>query len=233
MFARALANQVASRCGRFFQTNGVEYCAWPLAAALARRIAYVDAPLCICGRTGASWGSNLSLANPGQERIQQFIADVDHDRKHAPLSNFTMSNLWAEGLLTAKKLLAAEFSGYEFDESQYLRAAMRDLVTRKSQGVDVSREIDEVLVHARHSPALVAELSAKSTPRVSTWQAVRSAVGRLGVRAVRQSLGARRTVRRVRRGDVVSGFAVSGSDFRFDGIVGCAEFLGRVVLRTR
>ena len=233
MFSRTLAEQVASRCGRFFQTNGVEYCAWPLAAALAKHIVYLDAPLCICGRTGASWGSNLSLANPGQERIKQFIADVDHERKHAPLNNFTMSNLWAEGLLTAKKLLAAEFAGYEFDEAQYLRAAMRDLTARKAQGVDVTREIDEVLIHARKSAALVEELTSKATPQVTPWRAVRSAVGRLGVGAVLRRLRAYRTVRRVKHGDVMSGFHVDGSDFRFDGIVGCADFLGSVVLRNR
>jgi glycosyl transferase family 2 len=234
LFERSLAELVASRCGRFFQTNGVEYCAWPLAAALARRIVYLDAPLCVLGRTGVSWGTNLGLANPGEQRIEEFIADVDHERKHAPLSNFTISNLWAEGLLTAKKLLAAEFSAYEFDEAEYLRKTMRNLSTRRSQGVDVSREIEEVLVYARKWPALAEELATKATVnRTTPWDALRGQAGKLGAEALVRRLRAYRSARHVRRGDVKTGFRVSGGDFRFYSIVGCAEFLGSIVLRNR
>lgn len=76
-FGRALGDAVAKRCGRFFQTNGVEYCAWPMAAAFAKGIALVDLPLSICGRTSKSWGSNMILGNPGKQRIRQFVQDVE------------------------------------------------------------------------------------------------------------------------------------------------------------
>jgi len=231
-FSQALADLVASRCGRFFQTNGVEYCAWTLAAALAKRIVYIDAPLCICGRTGASWGSNIALANPGQEKIDQFIADVDRQHKYAPLTNFTMCNLWGEGVLTAKKLLPLEFGGYEFDEAEYLRATMRELSTRRSLGVNVTKEIDELSRYVRQGPALAGELASIAEPRKAAWRSVRSVVGRLGGGALRRWVTATQNARKVRRGDVASGFAVHGSDLGFHTIVECAGFLAGVCARA-
>ena len=44
VFKKALANAIADRCGRFFQNNGVELCAWPLAAVHAKSITNNDAP---------------------------------------------------------------------------------------------------------------------------------------------------------------------------------------------
>jgi len=229
VFARALADLVASRCGRFFQTNGVEYCAWTLAAAVARRIVFIDAPLCICGRTGASWGSNLALANPGQERIDAFIADVDRQQKYAPLSNFTMCNLWGEGVLTAGKLLPMELGGYEFDEAQYLRATMRELVQRRALGVNVSREIGELSTYSRKSPALAAELGSMAEARPTLPQLVRSRLGDAGGRALRRWLHQRRGARDVRGEKGRAGFEVRGEQFAFSTIRGCADFLGDVV----
>jgi glycosyltransferase involved in cell wall biosynthesis len=233
VFAAALADLVASRCGRFFQTNGVEYCAWPLSAALARRIVYIDAPLCICGRTGASWGSNLALANPGQDRIEAFIADVERQPKCAPLTNFTMCNLWADGVLTAKKLLPVELGGYEFDEALYLRATMRELSRRRSLGVNVEREMRELSEYVRRWPSLSREMASTAEGRDTLWRPVRSLVAAVGARALRRRVRASRNARKVNRGEVASGFQVSGGDFGFHGIVGCAQFLGGVVGRAR
>jgi glycosyltransferase involved in cell wall biosynthesis len=225
VFGRALAELVAMRCGRFFQTNGVEYCAWTLAAALAKRIVFINAPLCICGRTGASWGSNLALANPGQERIDQFIADVEQEQKHAPLSNFTMSNLWAEGALTAKKLLPFELGAYEFDEAQYLRASMRELSQRQVLGVNVSKELRELSEYVQRWPALAVELGALVPAPETLWRSVRSRLGMLGGHAVRRRFGELQSARKVRAGGAKSGFTVRGEDFEFSTIVGCADFL--------
>jgi len=233
VFAREVAELVAVRCGRFFQTNGVEYCAWTLAAGVAKSIVYIDMPLCICGRTGASWGSNLALANPGQERIEQFIADVDRRHKYAPLTNFTMSNLWGEGVLTAKNLLPTEFAAYEFDEAQYLRASMRELCGRRALGVNVAREITELETYAAQWPSLAGELASLTECRAASAGRVRSVLARLGGRALRSRLAAFRNARKVRRGEVRSGFDVKGDDFGFRGIVGCADFLAAVVARAR
>jgi hypothetical protein len=232
-FERALAEQVASRCGRFFQTNGVEYCAWTLAAALARRIVYVDAPLTICGRTGASWGSNLRLANPGQERIEQFIADVERQPKCAPLTNFTICNLWGDGVLTAKKLLPLELGAYEFDEPQYLRATMRELLSRRALGVDVARELNELAQYARKWPPLAAELASMAARRSTLWRSVRARVAKVGAGPLLRRLRASWSARRVARGGAASGFNVRGEDFGFHGIVGCAQFLDRLAARVR
>ncbi len=233
VFSKALADQVASRCGRFFQTNGVEYYAWPLAAVLAKSIVYIDAPLCICGRTGKSWGSNLRLANPGMERIQEFIADVEQGHKWVPLTNFTICNMWAEGVLTAKKLLPWELGRYEFDEEQYLRETMRELQHRRALGVDVSREMSELSEYVRKYPSLAGELISEKSSRGTSWRWIRSRIADLGLRTLRRRVRAYATMRRLKRGEVGSGFGVSGADFGFSTIGECAEFLERIVAPAR
>ena len=102
VFESALANTIADRNnGRFFQTLGAEYFAWPVAAVLARKIVYIDAPLVVVGRTSKSWGTNMVLMNPGQEKIEQLVSDAQTERRYTPLTNFTFNNLAIEGLLTA------------------------------------------------------------------------------------------------------------------------------------
>ena len=81
------------------------------------------------------------------------------------------------------------------------------------------------------------------TPRhmviADNWEFARShARGRMVLMlsdddALVRRLRAYRSARHVRRGDVKTGFRVSGGDFRFYSIVGCAEFLGSIVLRNR
>ena len=62
VFPKAIADLVASRTGRFFWTNGVEYSAWPITAIFAKRILYIEAPLTVLGRTGKSWGTRRSMS---------------------------------------------------------------------------------------------------------------------------------------------------------------------------
>jgi glycosyltransferase involved in cell wall biosynthesis len=229
-FSRALADRVASRCGRFFQTNGVEYCSWPLAAALAKNIIYIDTPLAICGRTGKSWGSNLRLANPGKERIETIIASFEEPYRCAPLSNFTMSNHWAEGLLTAQKLLPEEFAGYKLDEIAYLRATMRELKRRRALGVDVTRETNELAEYLQKSHAPAQEIvTLEATSAKGVWSSLRTRLGDLGLRSFRLHLRQYQNARKVKQGDVASGFGVAGADFSFYNIGQCAQFLTRVI----
>ncbi len=236
-FSKAIADFVESRTGRFFWTNGVEFSAWPIAAVLAKQIVFIDAPLNILGRTGKSWGSNMALSNPGKERIQAFINDVDHGRKHAPLNNFTTSNLMAEGMLTAKSLFPAEFASFEFDEAQYLRATMEELLRRRSLGVDVAREIADATRYAQAKhPSVVeqlASLQATSAPSAVALlvRRARSAIRNSGIGALRRRLRAYQLVHRLRNGTQCSAFAAFGDDLGFDYILGCAEFLGRHVQR--
>lgn len=233
-FGRALGDAIAKRCGRFFQTNGVEYCAWPMAAAFAKGIALVDLPLSICGRTVKSWGSNLILANPGKQRIQKFIDDVDHARKHVPLTNFTMANLRAEGTLTAKELFPQEFQNYQFDEQQYMVDTWVELRSRKSLGIDVSRELEDLKNHLVKYPQVlkdvVNEEQADARNNKPSWHRVRGWIGDLGLRDLRD----RRTNRlKVRRGDIRTGFTISGYDFGFSNIVECADALERIIAASK
>jgi hypothetical protein len=226
VFARELAERAASRCGRFFQTNGIEFCSWPLAAALAKRIVYIDAPLAICGRTGKSWGSNLHLVNPGQERIDTMIANFEEPYQCAPLTNFTMANHWAEGLLTAQKLLPVELAGYELDEPAYLRRTRRELEARTRLGVDVSREMAELLTYMHKYPALAADAAPRPKGALAP---VRALLGDLGLRELRRELRRRRSAQRVKQGRASSGFGVSGAHFGFSNIAECAGFLNRLI----
>jgi glycosyltransferase involved in cell wall biosynthesis len=233
-FAKTTSDSVASRCGRFFRTNGVEYFAWPLAAVFAKQIIYIDAPLIICGRTAKSWGSNLVLANPGKKSIDKFIADVDHERKCAPLSNFTITNMIAEGVLLAQKLFPRELGKYEFDEAHYLRRTLRELRQRQVLGVDVSMEIDELLRYAAKYPSLTEEFEASSECAVKRTLKgrIRSKVGDFGARTVLERIAAYQLAQKLKQGGAGSGFKAFGKDFGFLDILGCVEFLGRYLLTT-
>jgi glycosyltransferase involved in cell wall biosynthesis len=236
-FSKSIADFVEARTGRFFWTNGVEFSGWPMAALLARKIVHIDLPLNILGRTAKSWGSNTQLCNPGKERIDAFIKDVDRQWKHAPLNNFTTANLMVEGLLTAKSLFPNEFAAYQFDEKQYLRMTMKILVDRRSVGVDVSREMDEAVRYAAKYPGLVEELThmqVAQPPKTKVlMQQLRSTVGNLGVRTLRRRVNARQLAQKLERGALRSGFWAAGDDFGFNDILGCAEFLGTQVVTPR
>ena len=231
-FAKTIADLVVTRTGRFFWTNGVEYSAWPIAASFAKKIVHIDAPLIIVGRTAKSWGSNIKLCNPGKERIQQLINDVDHERKHAPLNNFTMCNLMAEGMLTAKNLFPKEFRTYEFDEVCYLRSSLAEMRTRQSLGVDVSEEIRDAIDYAAKYPGLAEEFKAPSERVVKRTlkRRIRSKIGDLGARTVRERIAAYQLAQKLAQGGARSGFSAFGKDFGFSNILGCVEFLGRYLV---
>ena len=230
MFAKEIADTVERRTGRFFWTNGVEYSAWPIAATFSQHMAYIDAPLVILGRTAKSWGTNIALCNPGKERIKAFIDDVDHRRNHAPLNNFTMCNLIAEGMLTAKDLFPKEFESYAFDEAHYLRRTMAELRNRERIGVDVSAEIENLLGYAAKYPSLMEEFTAKEPCNQNhVRQQLSSVASKMGARTLQHWFERRRQAREVRNGKVGCGFQVAGEDFGFDNILDCAEFLTRIL----
>lgn len=224
-FPKKIAEYVESRTGRFFWTNGVEYSAWPITALFSKRMVYVDLPLTILGRTGKSWGSNISLCNPGKEKIQSFIKDVDHGRKHAPLHNFTMVNLMAEGMLTAKNLFSDEFAPYEFDEFRYLKSTIDELRRRQAMGVDVTNEIDETFRYAGKYPSRESELRAIEAPIEQKNDRLRKLVGYKVSKRIRTF----QLSRKLTRGEASRGFRASGSDFSFSDILGCSQFLEELV----
>src|SRR5262245_7897864 len=233
MFSSELANRIAQRNGRFFRTNGVEYYAWPPTAVLSRNIVHIDQPLVILGRTAKSWGSTIVLSNPGKKQIEKMINDVDHNRDWVPLTNFTLCNLIAEGLLLGQKMFPDLLATYPFDERRYLRATLMELRSRQSMGVDVDREIQEVLHYSEKYPTLKKELA-----RLAAAPAVEPvSAGRKLARALRLNLAYRRIkalnqIRKIKRGEVTSGFMVAGDDFGFNDAVGCANFVSGVTSAT-
>jgi glycosyltransferase involved in cell wall biosynthesis len=229
MFSSAVAAKVVQRCGRFFQTNGVEYFAWPLAAVFARTIVHIDVPLVILGRTAKSWGSTVVLSNPGKQQIQKMISDAAQNRDWVPLTNFTFSNLMAEGILLGKQMFPDELQPFPFEEQEYLRRTMRDLSSRRAMGVDVDRELQELLDYSSKYPSLKAELlTPAKSGRNGQGSVLRNLAKTLGLGRVHGRLDAFREVRRIRRGEVKSGFLASGGDFGFTDALGCADFLSKV-----
>jgi hypothetical protein len=231
VFSRALAATVATRCGRFFQTNGVEYCAWPLAAVTANTIIYVDAPLAICGRTYKSWGTNMVLANPGTKRIGEFVADVEQEHRFAPLRNFTMCNLRTEGILTARSLLPNEFAAYHFDERSYLRETLAELTRREALGVDVAAEMDDLSQFLAKRSYSVESLAAAtptepSTGRRTFLRRIRTTIGDVGGRRLGNWV---KPPRKPGTSDFHPGFRLSGADSGFQDILGCAALLTRAL----
>ena len=176
----------------------------------------------------------MALCNPGKERIHEFVKDVDHKRKHAPLNNFTMCNLMAEGMLTAKSLFPKEFESYEFDGRQYLRKTWGELKRRAALGVDVSTEMDDLRTYAAKCPGFAQELDALQLNGLSDGtervvRRLRAAIGNLGVRRLRQQIRASQLARRLEVGAIGSGFYASGDHFGFADVLGCAKFLQRAI----
>ena len=149
VFETQLAKRIAERNnGRFFQTLGVEYFAWPVAAVLARNIVNIDVPLVVVGRTSKSWGTNMVLMNPGEGKINAFVSDAHTERRYTPLTNFTFNNLAIEGLLTA----AAAFP-QELRRTRWISAVTSGRRERSSNG-------------ARHRTSTCRQSSRSST---RTW----------------------------------------------------------------
>jgi glycosyltransferase involved in cell wall biosynthesis len=154
VFSRDIAAKVVAERGRFFKTTGVEYYAWPIAAAAAAAMVHVDAPLIVVGRTAKSWGTNMVLRNPGAAMIEKFASDVKRDKGLAPLTNLTFANLMMEGMLTAKADFPDLLGRYSVDEVGYLRRTQRDLQDRARQGVDVTAETQALRAYVAERPAL-------------------------------------------------------------------------------
>jgi glycosyltransferase involved in cell wall biosynthesis len=236
VFSRVIAELVEARTGRFFWTNGVEYSAWPMAAIFSKCLVCIDLPLTILGRTGQSWGSNMTLCNPGKERIQTFIDDVDHDRKHAPLNNFTISNLMAEGMLTAKALFPAEFDSYPFDEAEYLRCTTVELARRRALGVDVTTELEDVRRYAATYPHVLDELQAlmrSSANGDGILRRFRPLATTIGAMTVWRRIQSYRLGRTLARGGASRGFSAPGDRFGFADVSECAAFLTAYVDRAQ
>jgi hypothetical protein len=229
MFAASVADRVVQRTGRFFRTNGVEYFAWPLAAVFSSSIVHIDLPLVILGRTAKSWGSTIVLSNPGKQQIQKMIADVAQTRDWIPLTNFTLCNLMAEGMLLALQMFPDELRHFPFDEQHYLRCTMAELRRRQAMGVDVCPEMTELQTYAKKYPLLQAELAAPAkNGLLARDSAVRKLARTVGLNLIYQRLHARKEARKINRGDVKSGFHAAGADFGFGDAVECAGFISRV-----
>jgi glycosyltransferase involved in cell wall biosynthesis len=206
VFESRLAKAIADRNdGRFFQTLGVEYFAWPVAAVLARNIVNIDVPLVIVGRTSKSWGTNMVLTNPGEGKINQFLSDAYTERRYTPLTNFTFNNLAIEGLLTAVAAFPDEFAPYPVDLGGYVSATRAELERRAAQNVDVSSELEELDTYVAAHPEI------SIAPPLHKLRGIRTLPSRVAAR--------------LRQQRVIPQAKYSGDVHNFDDALGAAEFL--------
>jgi hypothetical protein len=154
------------------------------------------------------------------------IADVAQTRDWIPLTNFTLCNLMAEGMLLALQMFPDELRQFPFDERQYLRSTMLELRRRQAMGVDVCPEMEELQAYAKKYPPLEAELAAPA--KNGSHSVVRKLATTVGLNLISRRLYAFKQARKISRGDVKSGFHASGADFGFGDAVGCAGFISRV-----
>ena len=106
---------------------------------------------------------------------------------------------------------------------------MTELRSRQALGVDVDREMSELLTYAAKYPSLQARFLAPAKNGLMGHDSVVRKLARaLGLNNVANRLGALNTSRRIRRGTVRAGFTASGNDFGFDDAIGCADFIARV-----
>ena len=96
-------------------------------------------------------------------------------------------------------------------------------------GVDVDTELHELVEYSGKYPSLKVEFSTPARNGVNGHDsALRRLARTLGLGQVHRRLDSFRDVRRIKRGQVKSGFVASGGDFGFNDALGCADFLSRV-----
>jgi hypothetical protein len=135
----------------------------------------------------------------------------------------------AEGMFLAKRLFPVELEPFPIDERHYLRRTMVELKRRVAMGVDVNREMGELLDYSKKFPAVHAELT---RPERIGWTAEDSVLRKLGrafgLNVINRRREAMREIKKVKQGRVMSGFFVSGGDFGFQDALSCAEFIARI-----
>ena len=99
------------------------------------------------------------------------------------LNNFTMCNLMAEGMLTAKSLFPEEFESYQFDELEYLRKTLAELrkgrlsastSLRKWTTSDATERSTRQLRQPRTASDISCNKASGKAAKVSHWKSRRS-----------------------------------------------------------
>ena len=146
----------------------------------------------------------------------------------------------AEAILRAKDLFPAELDEYRFSEAGYVRRMVTELSQRLTLGVDVTDDLDELVKYLVRSPELLYRVFNPGGSRTSRSSVspglLRRTVRTLGRRApegLRGRVKEYQQAREHRQRGEIPGFEVSGDDFGFDDILGCASFLTEVMSSRR
>ncbi len=134
-YPRAVADLAAARCGSFFKTNGAEYHALPAALAVDPKFVHIDEHIGVVGRMPESIGTKIVFTNPGEEALDEYVADMEKRIPLSPISVSCFGNLMSEGLWHAKQSFPLELSQYQKNIPAYLNYVGREFERRNNLGV--------------------------------------------------------------------------------------------------
>lgn len=180
-FPRSVVNTVAARCGSFFKTNGAEYHAIPAALAVDPKLVHLDEHTGVVGRMPDSIGTKLVFTNPGQEAIDEYVADTEQIVRRSPIDVACFGNLISEGIWAAKASFPDELDRYPKDIASYLTYVGREFERRRKIGVSYGCHEHQLAlllrahgvdIHARDKFAqrVRSRLSKPVVPRTATVQ---------------------------------------------------------------
>ena len=134
-FPRLIAEITAARCGSFFKTNGAEYHAIPAALAVDPKLVHIDEHIGVVGRTPESIGTKIVFTNPGQDAIDEYVADTENRLRLSPVDVACFGNLISEGLWAAKQSFPMELQRYPKSIESYVTYVGREFEQRRKLGV--------------------------------------------------------------------------------------------------
>jgi len=246
VYAKVLADRVASRTGRFHHPPLADHTALSLAALHAKSIVYLDLPLCVVGHTTKSLGTRLDHLNTGCEQFEAAWSQLPRELRLVPLKpkTYLYWNYVAESLLYVKELVPDAIDNVELDEVAYFRAIFKELHGKRKAGFDVDQHLNELMKYLDSrrdirdkilpsSGGGLVKTAEQGLVRI-TVRRVRRIIGDLGARKLRDWVrgyiaahGRKLTAPGSKAGSDKGhpGFQVSGASAGLHNILECAEYL--------
>ena len=132
---RRVVERVVDRTGGFWATNGAELFAIPSALAIDPKLVTVQSHVGVKGRAPESIGTKLYFTNPGEEVMDEMIADTEKRAQLSPVEGFSYANLYSEGLWAARAAFIGELGTYPRDVPAYVDYLAREIRRRNDVGV--------------------------------------------------------------------------------------------------
>jgi len=142
---RSLIDAVLARKGRFFTWYAPDFSAAVVLLSQVDRYLHVDRPLLVAGNASAS--NRIASLHYGGSSFQTFINEFQVERlfEHVPLRACIVHNFIAETLLRTKQFLqdSDRLCAVDLNWKTYFIVCYRELMYLQSNGIDVSRDVEE------------------------------------------------------------------------------------------